>query len=131
MASPEKELWLEAMKQEMEFIYSNSIWDLVEAPSDFRTIGCKWIYKKKIWVDGKVETHKTRLMAKGYTQRKGFDYEETFSPMAMLKSIRIALSIAVALDYEILQMDVKTTFLKGFLDETIYMDQLEEFVVYG
>ena len=58
MASPEKELWLEAMKQEMESMYSNSVWDLVEAPSDFRAIGCKWIYKKKRGVDGNIETYK-------------------------------------------------------------------------
>ena len=68
-------------------------------------------------------------MAKGYTQREGVDYEETFSPVAMLKSIHILLSIAAALDYEIWQMDVKTTFLNGKLDEVIYMDQPEGFTV--
>ena len=70
-------------------------------------------------------------MAKGYTQREGVDYEETFSPVAMLKSIRILLSIAAALDYEIWQMDVKTAFLNGKLDEVIYMDQPEGFKVSG
>lgn len=70
-------------------------------------------------------------MAKGYTQREGVDYEETFSPVAMLKSIRILLSIAAALDYEIWKMDVKTTFLNGKLDEVIYMDQPEGFKVSG
>ena len=104
-------------------MYSNSVQALVEAPSDFRAIGCKWIYKKKRGVDGNIETYKARLVAKGYTQREGVDYEETFSPVAMLKSIRILLSIAAALDYEIWQMDVKTTFLNGKLDEVIYMDQ--------
>ena len=67
----------------------------------------------------------------GYTQREGVDYEETFSPVAMLKSIRILLSIAAALDYEIWQMDVKTAFLNGKLDEVIYMDQPEGFKVSG
>ena len=70
-------------------------------------------------------------MAKGYTQREGVDYEETFSPVAMLKSIRILLSIAAALDYEIWKMDVKTAFLNGKLDEVIYMDQPEGFKVSG
>ena len=64
-------------------------------------------------------------MAKGYTQKEGFNYEETFSPVAMIKSIRILLSITGHMDYEIWQMDVKTTFLNGSLDETIYMAQAE------
>ena len=81
-------------------------------------------------MNGKVETFKAWLVAKGYTQNEGFDYEET-SPVAMIKSIRILLSIAVHKDYEIWQMDVKTTFLNGSLDETIYMVQSEGFIVKG
>ena len=68
-----------------------------------------------------METYKPRLVAKGYTQKEGVDYKETFSPVAMLKSIRILLSMAVSHDYEIWQMDVKTAFLNGSLDEEIYM----------
>ena len=74
-----------------------------------------------------METFKAILVAKGYTQKKGADYEETFCPVAMLKSIRILLSIAVALDYEIWQIDVKTAFHNGYLEESIYMEQLEGF----
>ena len=70
-----------------------------------------------------METFKARLVAKGYSQKEGCDYEETFSPVAMIKSIRILLSIVAHMDYEIWQMDVKTTFLNGSLDETIYMAQ--------
>ena len=131
MDDPDKDKWLTAMEQEMESMYSNSIWELVDLPESVRPIGCKWIYKKKRGVDGKVETFKARLVAKGYTQKEGVDYEETFSPVAMLKSIRILLSIAAALDYEIWKMDVKTAFLNGYLDERIYMMQPEGFIVEG
>ena len=79
--------------------------------------------QKKKGIDGKVVTFKARLVEKGYTQKGGVEYEETFSPVAMLKSIRILLSIAACLDYEIWQMDVKTTFLNGYLEESIYMIQ--------
>ena len=75
-----------------------------------------------------METFKARLVAKGFTQKEGIDYGETFSLVAMLKSIRILLSIAVCLDYEIWQMDVKTVFLNGNLEEDIYMQQPEGFV---
>ena len=81
--------------------------------------------------DGNVEPFKARIVAKGYTQKEGTDYEETFSPVAMLKSIRILLSITVALDYEIWQMDVKTAFLNHNLDERIYMAQPDGFVEEG
>ncbi|RVW18166.1 Retrovirus-related Pol polyprotein from transposon TNT 1-94 [Vitis vinifera] len=119
------------MKSEMESMYSNQVWELVEPPKGVKPIGCKWIYKKKRGIDGKVQTYKARLVAKGYTQKEGIDYEETFSPVAMLKSIRILLSIAAYFDYEIWQMDVKTAFLNGSLDECIYMKQPEGFITNG
>ena len=122
MQDPDVDKWQEAMNQEMESMYSNSVWELVDLPDNVKAIGCKWIYKKKRGVDGKVETFKARLVAKGYTQREGVDYEETFSHVAMLKSIHILLSISAMHDYEVWQMDVKTDFLNGHLDETIYMD---------
>ncbi|KAH9801908.1 hypothetical protein KPL71_001202 [Citrus sinensis] len=119
------------MNQEMESMYSNKVWELVEAPNGVKPIGCKWIYKRKRGVDGRVETFKARLVAKGFTQKEGIDYEETFSPVAMLKSIRILLSIAAVLDYEIWQTDVKTAFLNGHLEENIYMQQPDGFIQKG
>ncbi|KAL2465527.1 cysteine-rich RLK (RECEPTOR-like protein kinase) 8 [Abeliophyllum distichum] len=95
------DLWRLAMNTEMESMYSNQVWELVDAPKGIKSIGCKWVYKRKRGVDGKVETFKARLVAKGFTQREGIDYEETFSPVAMLKSIRILLSIAAHYDYEV------------------------------
>ena len=89
------------MNNEMDSMKSNSVWELVDLPDGIKPIGCKWVYKRKKDAEGRVETFKARLVAKGYTQKAGIDYDETFSPIATLKSIRILLSIAVALDYEI------------------------------
>ena len=119
------------MNTEMESMYSNQVWSLVDPPDGIKPIGCKWVYKRKRGIDGKVETFKARLVTKGYTQKEGFDYEETFSPVAMIKSIRILLSITAHMDYEIWEMDVKTIFFNGSLDETIYMVQLEGFIAKG
>jgi hypothetical protein len=79
-------------------------------------------------MDGNVHIYKARLVAKGFRQIQGVDYEETFSPVAMLKSVRILLAIAAYYDYEIWQMDVKTAFLNGHLSEDVYMTQPEGFV---
>ncbi|KAA0040929.1 gag/pol protein [Cucumis melo var. makuwa] len=127
MNDVDSDQWIKAMDLEMESMYSNSVWTLVDQPNDVRPIGCKWIYKRKRDQAGKVQTLKARLVAKGYTQKKGINYEETFSPLAMIKSIRILLSIATSYDYEIWQMDVKTAFLNGNLEESIYMVQPEGF----
>ncbi|KAA0066715.1 gag/pol protein [Cucumis melo var. makuwa] len=108
--------------------YKAEVENEIDQPSEVRPIGCKWIYKRKQDQAGKEQTFKARLVAKGYTQKEGIDYEETFSPVAMIKSIRILLSIVTFYDYEIWQMDVKTTFLNGNLEENIYMVQLEGFI---
>ena len=123
--------WLKAMDREMESMYSNLVWSLVEAPKGEKPIGGKWIYKRKRRLDGKVETFKARLVAKGYTQKERINDEETILPVAMLKSIRILLAVTASLDYEIWKMDVKTTFLNGSLDEDIYMQQPKGFIARG
>ncbi|KAK2352400.1 secreted RxLR effector protein [Trifolium repens] len=127
ITGPESEKWLEAMKSEIDSMYTNQVWNLVEPPVGVRPIGCKWVFKKKTDMDGKVHTYKARLVAKGYKQIHGVDYDETFSPVAMLKSVRILLAIAAYHDYEIWQMDVKTAFLNGNLLEDVYMTQPEGF----
>nr|GFB76624.1 retrotransposon protein, putative, Ty1-copia subclass [Tanacetum cinerariifolium] len=93
-----------------------------------KTVGSKWLFKKKIDMDGNVHIYKASLVAKGYTQNRGIDYEEIFSPVADIRAIRILIAIAAYYDYEIRQMDVKTTFLNGYLNEEVYMEQPEGFV---
>ncbi|CAJ2644822.1 unnamed protein product [Trifolium pratense] len=129
ITGPESEKWLEAMKSEMDSMYTNQVWNLVEAPDGVKPIGCKWVFKKKTDIDGKVQTYKARLVAKGFKQIHGVDYDETFSPVAMIKSIQILLAIAAYYDYEIWQMDVKTAFLNGSLLEDVYMTQPEGFCI--
>ena len=111
-----KDQWVKAMNLEIESMNFNSVWELVDLPEGVKPIRYKWIYKRKRDSVGKVQTLTARLVAKEYTQREGADYEETFSHVAMLKSIRIFLSIASFYDDEICQVDVKTAFLNGNLE---------------
>ena len=104
------------------------VWTLVDLPDDRQAIENKWIFKKKTDTDGNVTIYKARLVAKCFRKVRGIDYDETFSPVVMLKSVRIMLAIAAFYDYEIWQMDVKTAFLNGFLKEELYMMQPKGFV---
>ncbi|KAL0413831.1 UNVERIFIED_CONTAM: Copia protein [Sesamum radiatum] len=122
MSDIDSDKWLEAMNFKMDSMGSNQVWTLVDLPKGVRPVGCKCVYKRKLGVDGEVTGFKARLMAKGYTRRPGVDFEETYSPVAMAKSIRILFAIVVWYDYEIWQMDVKMTFLNRFVEEEIYMD---------
>ncbi|KAL0301923.1 UNVERIFIED_CONTAM: Retrovirus-related Pol polyprotein from transposon RE1 [Sesamum radiatum] len=131
MSDIDSEKWLEVMKSETDSMSSNQVWMLVDTLKGGKPVGWKWVYKRKIGADGEATTFKARLVAKGYTQRPGDDFEETFSPIAMAKSIRIMFAIAAWYDYEIWQMDVKTIFLNGFVEKEIYMDQSEGFMVVG
>ena len=94
-------------------------------------MGCKWVFKKKLRPDGTIEKYKVRPVAKGYTQKKGEDYFDTYSLVAGLTTIRMLLSLAASHGLLIHQMDVKTTFLNGELEEEIYMGQLDGFVAKG
>ena len=128
MMGPDSEKWLGAMESEIESMHDNQVWNLVDPIEGARPIDCKWIFKKKTDKDGIVRIHKARLVAKGFRQIQGVDYDETFSPVAMLKSVRILLAIAAYFDYEIWQMDVKITFLNRNPTEDVYMTQSEGFV---
>jgi hypothetical protein len=109
----------------------NKVWDLEEIPNGAKTIGCKWVYKTKCDSNGNIERFKARLMAKGFTQREDIDYNETFSSVSCKDSLRIIMSLVAYYDLELLQMDVKTTFLNGDLLENIYMTQSKGFTIKG
>ena len=116
------------MKDEMKSMEDNNIWDLVELLTRSKPIGCKWIFKTKRDSNGKVETYKARLVAKGFTQKEGIDYKETFSPISMKDSFMTIMELVAHFDLELHHMDVKTTFLNGNIDVSIYMVQSKNFV---
>ncbi|GJS25051.1 retrotransposon protein, putative, ty1-copia subclass [Tanacetum coccineum] len=128
LLDPESDKWLNAMNVEMQSMRDNEVWELVNLPPNGKTVGHKWLFKKKTDMDGAVHTYKAHLVAKGFTQTLRIDYEETFSPFADIRAIRILIAIAAFYDYEIWQMDVKTAFLNGYLNEEVYIDQPEGFV---
>ncbi|GJX38626.1 retrotransposon protein, putative, ty1-copia subclass [Tanacetum coccineum] len=128
MLDSESNKWIDAINAEIQSMIDNMVWVLVDLPPNCKTVGSKWIFKKKTNMDGILHTYKARLIAKGYTQLYGVDYKETFSPVADIRAIRILISIAAYYDYEIWQIDVKIAFLNVYLDEDIYMVQPEGFV---
>lgn len=115
------------MKDEMDSMASNGVWDLIELPNGVKAIGCKWVYKLKRDSLGNIERYKARLVAKGFTQKEGIDYKETFSPVSKKDSFRIIMALVAHFNLELHQMDVKTAFLNGDLEEEVYMKQPEGF----
>ena len=103
--------WIVAMRDEMDFKAKNQVWELVALSPGRKTIGNKWVLKIKHKADGSIDKYKACLVAKGYTQREGIDYDETFSLVVKFVSIRLILAIVAYLDLELFQMDVKTAFL--------------------
>ena len=131
LSSPTKGEWMDAMKDELSSMDKNSVWELVDLPPSRKAIGNKWVLKVKRKADGSIDKYKARLVAKGYTQQEGIDYDETFSPIVRVASIRLILAIVSQLDLELYHMVVKTAFLNGELDEEIYMSQPMGFEVKG
>ncbi|PNX87224.1 retrovirus-related Pol polyprotein from transposon TNT 1-94, partial [Trifolium pratense] len=131
LSSLDADLWQEAINDEMDSLESNRTWHLVDLPPGCKPIGCKWILKKKLKPDGTIEKYKARLVAKGFRQRENIDFFDTFSPVTRITSIRVLISIAAIFHLTTHQMDVKTAFLNGDLEEEIYMEQPEGFVIHG
>ncbi|CAL5340699.1 unnamed protein product [Camellia sinensis] len=123
--------WIEAMKEEMRMKEKNHTWELMEKPQNRKIIGVKWVFSTKLNANGSINKYKARLVVKGYAQIYGVDFSETIAPVARLDTIRLLLAIAAQKCWKIYQLDVKSAFLNGFLQEEIYVEQLEGFVMQG
>ncbi|KAM1485555.1 hypothetical protein TB1_036396 [Malus domestica] len=119
--------WKKAMKEELEMIEKNDTWELVNRPSEKPVIGVKWVYKVKLNLDGSVQKNKARLVAKGYSQKPGVDFNETFAPVARLDTIRTLIALAAKKGWKLHQLDVKSAFLNGVLEEEVFVEQPQGF----
>ncbi|MCO5602566.1 hypothetical protein L7F22_056700 [Adiantum nelumboides] len=117
------------MQSEYNSILANETWELTELPEGKTTLPCKWVYKKKYTAKSPEPKYKTRLVAKGLKQKKGIDFDEIFSPVVKMTTLRLVLGLVAIEDMELFQMDVKTAFLHRDLDEDVYMKQPEGFEV--
>lgn len=116
--------WIQAMDEEVDSLHINQTWDLVKLPKGKKAIQNKWVYRVKV-EHGGLTTYKARFVVKGFQQKTGIDFTDIFSPMVKLPTIRVVLSIVAAKDLHLEQLDVKTTFLQGDLEEDLYMQQPE------
>lgn len=122
VSSPEAASWVQTMREEMESLHKNHNWDLVLPPKGCKIIGCKWVFKLKDSSPGvDAPRYKARLVAKGFSPKEGIDYHEVFSPVVKHTFVRALLALVALYDLELEQMDVKTTFLHGELEEKIFM----------
>jgi hypothetical protein len=120
--------WDTTMNEEYRSLMANDTWDLVPIPKGRKLVRCKWVYRTKYASDGSAERQKDQLVAKGFSQVEGIDYNETFSPVAKMNSIYLVLSLAASHKWEVHQMDVKSSFLHGYLQEEIYMEQPPDYI---
>lgn len=123
----EAKKWQAAMREEYESLIKNKTWNVEKLPTGQKVVRNKWVYKIKRKTDGSIDRFKARLVAKGYTQKYGFDYEETFSPVVRLDSIRLIFALVAKLDLDMIHFDIKTAFLHGELKENIWMEEPEGF----
>lgn len=115
--------WILTMQEELNQFQRNDVWDLVPKPCQKNIIGTKWVFRNKLNEKGEVTRNKARLVAQGYSQQEGIDYTETFAPVARLEAIRLLLSYAINHDIILYQMDVKSAFLNGVIEEEVYVKQ--------
>ena len=131
MESRDAAFWKEAIDDELSSILENNTWVLSDLPPGSKPLGSKWIFKRKMKVDGTIDKFKARLVIQGFRQKPGIDYFDTYAPVARISTIRLLIALAAIHNLVVHQMDVKTAFLNGELDEEVYINQLEDFVVPG
>jgi hypothetical protein len=119
----------DAMTEEYQSIIKNDVWEIVPRPKNKDVVSFKWLYKIKHVVDGSIEKHKARFVARGFSQKEGIDYEETFAPVAGYTSIRTIIALATKMKWKLLQMDVKTAFSNGVIEKDVYIKQHQGFEV--
>ncbi|KAI4371716.1 hypothetical protein MLD38_010036 [Melastoma candidum] len=119
------------MKDELQSMAANDVWELSELPVGQMAVSCKWVFKTKKDAKGNIECRKARLVTRDFTQRDGVDYTEAYSSVSSKDAFQIMMTIVAHFDLELHHMDVKTTFLNGNLLESVYMEQPEGFVVEG
>ena len=128
---PESTKWLQAMETEMRSLKSNDVWELVELLPGKKAVGSKWVYKVKTGADGSLKRYKARLVAQGFTQKYGSDYDETFCPVVRQESLRALTALSVQYGLKLHQVDMTIVFLNGNLEEEVYMTQPKGFVTKG
>jgi ATP-binding cassette subfamily B (MDR/TAP) protein 1 len=131
MLAAEKVKWEKAMQSEMNSLHKNHTWELVQLPEGKKALPCKWVYKEKITPSDGRPKYKARLVAKGFKQQQGIDFDEIFSPVVKMTTLRCVLALVAREDMDLVQMDVKTTFLHGDLHEEVYMQQPEGYIEKG
>ena len=127
MEAKQSKEWTRACIEEIESIEKNETWILSDLPCGVKPIGLKWIFKLKRNADGSINKYKSRLVAKGYVQRYGVDFDEVFTRVARIETIRLLVNLAATHGWEVHHLDVKTAFLHGELKETVYVTQPEGF----
>lgn len=123
--------WRDAMNVEIEAIERNQTWELTSLPAGMKKIGVKWVFKTKLNENGEVDKCKARLLAKGYTQQQGIDYTEVFAPVARLETIRMVIALAAQKGWDVFQLDVKSAFLHGELNEEVFVEQPQGYLKKG
>ena len=120
--------WVTVMQEELNEFERNKVWQLVPRPKNRSVVGTKWVFRNKTDVDGIIIRNKAKLVAKGYSQQEGIDYDETFAPVARLEAIRMFLAYAAHKKFKVFQMDVKSAFLNGELEEEVFVEQPPGFI---
>jgi hypothetical protein len=124
-------VWKDSMMEEYQSIMKNDLWEKVPRPKGKLVVTSKWIYNIQHVANDNIEKYKVRFVARGFSHKEGEDYDETFSPVAKYTSIRSIISIASTMGWKLHQMDFKIAFLNGVIEEEVYIEQPQGFVIHG